>query len=116
MKPETMMIDDVKYIREDSIPKPEPVVITGESAPWQIGKIYFIRTVTMIITGILQSVHPQELVLTEAAWIASTGRFAQALQKAEFDEVEPFPEGMVIVGRGSVIDAVTITKKQRTQK
>jgi hypothetical protein len=86
------------------------------TAPWEIGKIYLIRTVTMIDTGRLVAVTPQELVLEDAAWIADTGRFAQAVEKAEFGEVEPFPAGRVIVGRGSIIDAVQITLAPRSQK
>ena len=85
-------------------------------SPWEIGKIYLIRTVTMIDTGRLVAVTNQELVLEDAAWIADTGRFADAVGKAEFGEVEPFPAGRVIVGRGSVIDAVQITLAPRSQK
>ena len=88
----------------------------SESAPWGIGKCYLIRTVTMIQTGRLVAVHKQELVLEDAAWIADTGRFSDALKSLEFTEVEPFPDGDVIVGRGSIIDAVQIAKPQRSQK
>ena len=88
----------------------------NDGHPYEIGKIYLIRTVTMIDTGRLVAVTPQELVLEDAAWIADTGRFAQALEKAEFSEVEPFPNGRVIVGRGSIIDAVEIKAVQRNQK
>lgn len=88
----------------------------SDSGPWELGKIYLIRTVTMIDTGRLVAVTPQELVLEDAAWIADTGRFSQAVEKAEFGEVEPFPQGRVIVGRGSVIDAVEIKLAPRSQK
>lgn len=84
--------------------------------PWEVGRIYLIRTVTMIDTGRLVAVTPQELVLEDAAWIADTGRFTQAVEKAEFGEVEPFPTGRVIIGRGSIIDAVQITLAPRLQK
>lgn len=84
--------------------------------PYEVGKIYLIRTVTMIDTGRLVAVTPQELVLEDAAWIADTGRFAQAVEKAEFGEVEPFPDGKVIVGRGAVVDAVQIRLSPRSQK
>jgi len=84
--------------------------------PWQIGKVYLIRTVTMIDTGRLVAVTEHELVLEDAAWIADSGRFSDALQKCEFNEVEPFPTGRVLVGRGAVIDAVVITTSPRTQK
>ena len=80
-------------------------VQTQPDHPYEIGKCYLIRTVTMIDTGRLVAVYPQELVLEEAAWIADTGRFADALEKAVFEEVEPYPQGHVIVGRGSIIDA-----------
>src|SRR5208283_3114499 len=90
----------------------------GQSAgPWVIGVNYFIRTVTMALTGRLVAVYPGELVLEDAAWIADTGRFAQAVERAGFSEVEPFPAGkQVIVGRASVIDAVTIGDLPRKQK
>lgn len=89
---------------------------TNNESPWEIGKIYLIRTVTMIDTGRLVSVTPQELVLEDAAWIADTGRFSDAVKSAKFNEVEPFPDGRVIIGRGAIIDATTIEKVQRSQK
>ena len=85
-------------------------------SPWEIGKTYLIRTVTMTDTGVLIAVTPQELVLKDAAWIADTGRFADALKSAQFNEVEPFPDGKVIIGRGSIIDAVEIKASPRSQK
>jgi hypothetical protein len=93
--------------------------LTGTSQgehPWQIGKVYLIRTVTMIQTGRLIRVTPQELVLEDACWIADTGRFSDALKSLEFAETEPFPDGPVIVGRGSVIDAVVVGQVQRSQR
>ena len=87
-----------------------------DNSAWKIGANYLIRTVTMIDTGRLVAVTPQELVLEDAAWIADTGRFAQAVEKAEFGEVEPFPDGRVVIGRGAIIDAVEITQVPRSQK
>jgi hypothetical protein len=84
--------------------------------PFKIGAIYLIRTVTMCDTGRIKAVYPTEIVLEDAAWIADTGRFSNAVAKAEFGEVEPFPDGEVIIGRGSIIDAVEISKIQRSQK
>lgn len=81
------------------------------SGPWQVGKNYFIRTVTMIQTGRLVGVTQQELILEDAAWIADTGRFHEALKTGKFSEVEPYPDGKVIVGRGSVIDACEFNHK-----
>lgn len=86
------------------------------SHPFKIGANYFIRTVTHHHTGRLVQVTSQELVLEDAAWIADDGRFADALRKCEFGEVEPFPKGRVIVGRAAVIDAVEIEKIPTSQK
>lgn len=87
-----------------------------DDSAWQIGKNYLIRTVTMIQTGRLVQVTGQELVIEEAAWIADTGRFSAALASASFNEVEPFPDGPVIIGRGSVIDAVQISSLPKAVK
>ena len=77
-------------------------------AHWKIGANYLIRTATMIDAGRLVVVTERELVLEDASWIADTGRFGKALETASFNEVEMFPAGQVIVGRGSLIDAVQI--------
>ena len=84
---------------------------------WKIGENYVIRTVTMIDIGRLVEVTDQELVLEEASWIADTGRWMNFLKEGTINEVEPFPEGKVIIGKGSLIDA-TIWQHQlpRTQK
>jgi hypothetical protein len=86
------------------------------AAPWNIGANYLIRTVTMIDTGRLVDVTATELVIEDAAWIADTGRFSDALEKCTFGEVEPFPAGRVIIGRGSIIDAVEIATIPRIKK
>ena len=80
----------------------------GEAShPYQVGKNYFIRTVTHHLTGKLVKVTSKELVLVDAAWIADDGRFMQALRDGSVKEVEPFPDGAeVVVGRGALIDAV----------
>ena len=75
------------------------------SHPYDVGKNYLVRTVTMILTGRLVEVGPQELVLEDAAWIADTERWADALAKGTLREIEPYPTGRVIVGRGAVVDS-----------
>ena len=92
----------------------QPITATLETSdqtgPWQIGKPYLIRTVTQTLTGCLCAVHEHELVLTDAAWIGDTERWATAVADGAFREVEPFPDGTpVIVGRGAIIDAVAVT-------
>lgn len=94
----------------------QPPNAQSSAAPWNLGKHYLIRTVTMIDTGRLVEVTPTELVLEDAAWIADTGRFSDAIKSGAFSEVEPFPDGRVIIGRSAIIDAVEISKPQRSQK
>ena len=85
-----------------------PKKSVGDNSHWKIGKPYFIRTVTHHYTGVLVKVTAKELVLKDCAWISDDGRFAQAVEKGEFSEVEPFPEGDVIIGRGAILDAYVI--------
>ena len=90
---------------------------TPSACPFEIGAKYFIRTVTHHHTGKLVAVTPTELVLTDAAWIADDGRLTEALATGNFSEVEMFPaNSQVIIGRGSLIDAVKITTTPTSQK
>jgi hypothetical protein len=80
--------------------------IDNPDQPFTVGRNIFIRTVTMIITGKLLAVGDKELVVGDAAWIADTGRYTQALATGNFEEVEVYPSGEhVFVGRGALIDA-----------
>ena len=68
-----------------------------------IGKAVFVRCVTHYYTGRLVAETSSELVLDDAAWIADTGRFSQALGTGTLNEVEPYP-GRCYVSRGAVVD------------
>ena len=74
-----------------------------------VGGNVFIRTVTHHYCGKLEKVFPQELLLRDAAWVASDGRFADMFKTLAADEVEPFPDGLIVVGRGAVIDVAKWT-------
>lgn len=90
---------------------------TNDHPFWKIGQGYFIRTVTYHLTGVLVAITDTELVLRDAAWIADSGRFTQAMAGGEFSEVEPWPDGaLVLVGRGSIVDACHRDNNPRTQK
>lgn len=64
--------------------------------PIAIGVKLFIRTITAHYTGKVVAASEEEIEVVEAAWIASDGRFADLLKTGEFDEVEPYPDGMVV--------------------
>jgi hypothetical protein len=88
-----------------------------ESTAYEVGKNYFIRTVTHHYTGKLVEIYRRELVLIDAAWIADDGRFADAIKSESFAEVEPWPKDKrVIIGRDTIIDATKIATLPRDQK
>lgn len=76
---------------------------TKSESPYQIGQAYLIRTVTLYYTGRVKRVTSKEIILEDAAWIADTGRFSDALKTGSLNEVEPM--GEVIIGRWAVVDA-----------
>ena len=86
--------------------------------PFQIGKSYFIRTVTMIYTGKLDAVYEKELVISSASWIAETKRWKESVESGNFNEVEPYPDNCkVTIGRGAILDATPVEwKLPREQK
>jgi hypothetical protein len=71
--------------------------------PIRVGTCYLIRTVTMHYTGRVEEVTDSFIRLSDAAWIADTGRFWTCLTTGELGEVEPYP-GDVLVSRGAIVD------------
>lgn len=72
-------------------------------SPLSVGRAVLVRTVTMYYTGRISLVKASEVVLSDAAWIADTGRFHNALRDGTLSEIEPFI-GPVSINRGSIID------------
>ena len=75
-----------------------------------VGKIVALRTVTMTNVGRLEAVMPQGFLITDAVWIANTGRWANFCRTGDADEVEPFGDKPVIVAKGGLIDVVELPK------
>ena len=95
----------------------DPLTQQPTTHPYAVEANYLIRTVTMTYTGKLVEVWNKELVLVDAAWIPDSGRWADAVAKCSFSEVEPYPDGeRVIIGRGAILDAVKINIIPRSQK
>ena len=74
------------------------------SSSFEVGKSYFVRSVTYHYTGRLEAITDTDLVLADAAWVADSGRFTNALRAGTLSEVEPFPD-RVIIQRSAVVDA-----------
>jgi hypothetical protein len=79
----------------------------SKASPWNLGQKVFLRKVTMIDTGVIVALYDDYLVLVQAAWIADTGRYANAMKDGPsvFAEVEPYPsEKAIICALGDFVD------------
>jgi hypothetical protein len=70
---------------------------------FSVGSSVLIRTVSNYFTGRITSIDKLFVVLEDAAWIASTGRFCAALNSGVLDEIEPYPDP-VNVAIGAIVD------------
>lgn len=78
--------------------------------PFDVGKSYLIRTVTMYYTGRVVAITGKFIQLEEAAWIADAGRWEKATKEGSFDEVEPIGFDPWI-NTDSIVDFGEITYK-----
>jgi hypothetical protein len=88
------------------------------TSPFTVGNKVFIRTVTNYFVGEIVAVDKDEILLKNASWVASTKRWADTIANGALDEVEPYPEGMIVsVNRGAYVDACEwrheLPRKQR---
>ena len=83
-------------------------------SPFEVGKSYFLRTVTYHLTGKLIEIKGDFLVFDDASWIADTGRFNQAMSKGidkhDNAEIEPW-ESKVFVNKNSIVDGCEYSYK-----
>lgn len=79
-------------------------VVKKVQSPLRVGNAVLIRTVTLYYTGRIVSVTADEILIEDAAWIADTGRYSTALREGALGEIESYPDGVVSIGRGAVID------------
>lgn len=72
--------------------------------PFEVGKSYFIRTVTYHTVGRVIAVVGKFLILSDAAWVADSGRFSPAINDGTLSEVEPV-RVTVTLNTDSIVDA-----------
>jgi hypothetical protein len=60
-----------------------------------VGKKLFLRTVTYHILGKVVKLIGDIIQLSDASWIADSGRFMNAIKDGELDEVEPVGDWFV---------------------
>jgi hypothetical protein len=76
----------------------------------EVGRSYFFRTITFHYTGRIRGISENAITLCDAAWIADSGRFTNALTSGRFAEVEPYPDDMpVAIMFSAIIDFVPWT-------
>lgn len=67
-----------------------------------VGKTLFIRTVTYHLVGKIDKICGHFFVMSDASWVADSGRFMNAIKKGILSEVEPV--GDAIVNINSITD------------
>lgn len=88
----------------------------GPPLPFKIGEKIFVRTVTHYLTGKVKDVVGKFLVLQDAAWIADTGRFMDAIEKGTIKECEPVTSD-VRLNTDTIVDCYSwLFELPRTQK
>lgn len=68
----------------------------------QLGQCYLFRTVTHYSVGRVVRVTASDIALSDAWWVADTGRFGACLAMGTFSEVEYC--GDMFVARGALVD------------
>jgi len=77
---------------------------TTKPVPFVVGESYFIRTVTYYAVGRVARIVGNFVVLEQAAWVADSGRWHDALKTGKLNEVEPFVDEC-IVNVEAIVDA-----------
>jgi len=91
------------HIHEGDANKAEPVPTWQAPHERWMGRNVFIRTITYHYTGRVVGLDDTFVTLEDAAWIADSGRFAQALYNGTLNEVEPYPD-RVQVALSAIVD------------
>ena len=100
---EEIELNGVKYVKAKGVKKELVISDKGYELPFEIGKSYFIRTVTYHLLGRMKKQTGKFIILEDASWIADSGRFHQAITKGTLNEVEPVED--TIINTDSITDA-----------
>ena len=90
----------------------------SKTNPWAqwLGRKVYVQTVTYHYTGqVVELVGDESAILEDAAWIADTGRFAQAMESGDYSEVEPLT-APIQLNYGAVVMVTTSHTLPREQK
>lgn len=84
--------------------KCEPSDVVYNKSPYEVGKQYFVQTVTYFYLGQLSAEYGDTIVLSNASWIPDTGRYNEFISGQEPKEVEPC-KNPVIIHKGALLSA-----------
>ena len=76
---------------------------TPSPYPFAPGAIVCVETILPHYVGILEYVTDTTIVLRDASWVPSTGRYSEFAAGSEPLEVEPLPAGLFAIERSAVI-------------
>ena len=68
-----------------------------KSGDAMVGGKWFIRTVTYHLVGKVERREGEFFVLSDASWVADSGRFHNAIKDGTLSEVEPVGDALVAV-------------------
>jgi hypothetical protein len=89
---------------------------SGEMMDFTIGETIYIRTITYHHTGRVIAETPLFVILEDAAWIAESARWADAIKTGALNEVEPV-DVPVRVAKAAIVDITPwLHPLPRTQK
>lgn len=93
-----IIVNGEEYVKKSSV---LPTIPESDTYPYVIGEKYYFEQVTKYFTGRLVGLTKTEFILDQCAWIADTGSYSNAMQSGVFNEVEPFPDGLVFISRSA---------------
>jgi phosphoribosyl 1,2-cyclic phosphodiesterase len=101
--PNEVELNGKVYVLKESLPKQSKTanVKTIQKHPYTIGKQWIIETATKYYVGDVVAVTDTEIILSQAAWLADTGRFNEFMKTGVPLELEPC--GAVVVSRGAIV-------------
>ena len=89
--------------------------VKREGLAGYLGKCVVIRTVTYHYTGKVKAVAGGFVRLSDAAWIADSGRWHNALKDGTWNEVEPYVND-ALVAVPAIVDVTEIASCPKAQK
>lgn len=81
-----------------------------------VGKNYHIRTVTMALAGELKSIDDKFIVLSNASWVADTGRYNEYIKDTSKVKENEYLGKDMIISIGAIVDAVEVNDYYKSVK